>query len=335
MRILTTTSLLLATCVPLCAQTATNPVGYPNDTVRAGSGNLVPFGFSSSTNFDEGRWQQLIPARVLPSAGGVILGIAVHCQSSNATVTYASLRLTLSHTTATTLTTSFGGNLPTPLVVFSSTNVPIQWSTTSWVPIMFTLPFPYNGKDNLVVEIQKVYDRVTNPVPGIVTHQTTGTPHRTDLDPARYSFSPFGSGGSTTPIATNSSSAVLSLRLLTATQATTTVASLNQPNGGEFGLGSNMSLTTWGAAGTAYGTVLDVAFRTPIAIPGISGLLLINPGFMLTSGTTGNSNSGSLTLQLPTNPAFVSTYWVVQSVTLNPAKTNFAMTNAADLFITQ
>lgn len=329
-------ALLLLGCWQLPAQTVANPVSYPNDTIRADSANLVPLGFNPATGaFDEGRWQQWIPARALPSGGAVFKGLAVHCPTSSANVTYRTLKITLSHTTATKLQNSFATNLSNPAVVLNATDRQIKWGIQSWVTIPFATPFPYNGTDHLVVEIVKVYDRVTHPVPGLVTHQTAGPPHRIDLLPAIYAASAFGAGGSTATNASTSSTAVLALRLMTESVPSTTVASLSLPRGLEFGLGTPMSLTTWGAAGTAYGTLLDTRLRTPISIPGISGLLLLNPNFMLTSGITGSNNAGTLTLQVPTNQAFVATYWVLQSVTLNPAKTDFAMTNVADLYITK
>ena len=312
------------------ASQSTNPIGYPSDTVRAGSGNLAPLGFNPSvTTYDEARWQQLIPARLLPTTPGLITGLATNCQSSNSAMKYTSLKITLSHTTATTLGTSASGNLPGPLPVFSATDYTVTWSINNWVTIPFQIPFPYNGTDSIVISIQKVWDRVTNPVPGIVTHQTNG--FRPDLDPARFAFSPFGGGGSTTDTLTNSSGPVLSLRLNTVTQATTTLASVTQPNGSEFSINTNMLLTVWGATGTAWGLVLDTAYRTPISLGFIQGRLLISPSLLLTTGTT-SGGSSALTFPIPNDPSLVNSYWVFQSVTASPTA-NLAFTNAIDFFV--
>ena len=90
----------------------------------------------------------------------MLSGLAVNCQSSNAAVTYTLLQIEVSHTTATALGNSFSGNLPAPVRVLSGSNQTVQWSINNWVTINFTTPFAYNGTDNLVVSIQKVYDRI-------------------------------------------------------------------------------------------------------------------------------------------------------------------------------
>ena len=309
----------------------TTPIGYPYDTIRLGSGNLVPFGFSSSTNFDEGRWQQLIPSSYLPTAGGVVTGIAVHCQTSSANVVYTSLDVTMSHTQATSLGTSAAANLPLPLPVLNATNLPIQWARYTWVPITFTIPFPYNGVDNLVVSLQKRYDRATNPVPGIVTHQTQSRP---DLPIARYVGSSFGSGGSTTDTLSLSSSSLLSIRLLFATPATITIANAvpNTFSGTEFLTGSGVNMSVWGATGTAWGMLLDTGFQPPMSFAFIQGLLLVRPTLLITSGTTAGGMS-SFSFTIPPDPTLVNSYWTLQSAVLDPTRTTLAWTNGVDFFV--
>ncbi|HLU40706.1 MAG TPA: hypothetical protein VK081_15075 [Planctomycetota bacterium] len=306
-----------------------NPIGYPADTVRLGSGNLTPFGFSTQPTADEGHWQQLILAHHLPSTPCLITGIAAHCQSANFTVTYTSLVITLSETTATTLGTSASGNLPNPVTVLNVSNFPVQWQQNQWVDIQFTYPFQFSGNANLVVSIQKIYDRSTYPSSSIVTHQTTGSPHRTDLVPARYAFSPLGGGAATTDLLNQSSSAVLSMRLYTTADATTTLKS--QSTGTEYQRGFAADYTLWGAPGTAWAAFLDTAVQPPISLPFFQGRLYVNPSIMFASGVNLGSSS-NVTIPLPNLQSFADSYWTIQSAVASPVF-NISVTNVADFFI--
>jgi hypothetical protein len=323
---------LLPAFALLASLPAQTPIGYPADTVRAGSGNLSPFGLNTTGTADEARWQQLIPAQYLPSTGCLITGLAVNCQSSNAAVTYTSLQITLSHTTAAALGGSFSGNLPAPFLVLTLTNQSIAWSINRWVDVTFTTPFPYNGTDNLVVSIQKVYDRVTNPVPGIVTHQTSGSPSRRDLVPSRYAFGTFGSGAAMTDTP-GFSGMPLSMRLWCIGPGTMTVRSLAQPAGPEFQINTAMDTTVWGAPGTFWLTVLDGAMGSPASFPGIGGSLWIQPRIVLASGAVPAGGASVLFLGIPNDPLLVGGYLALQSLLIDPTLTSLSWSNAVDLFI--
>lgn len=320
-----------ALALTLSAQS--NPIAYPADTVRAGSGNLAPFGLAPSSGVDEARWQQLILAHYLPSTACTISGMAVTCQSSTAAVPYTSLIITLSETTATTLGNSFSGNLPAPVTVLNASNFTIQWSINNWVVINFTTPFVFSGGNNLVVSIQKLYDRVTNPVPGVVTHQTTGAPHRTDLVPAVYAFSGPGGGGSTTNVASFSSNAILSMRLLCDAQGTATLRSVSQPTGAEYSIGTSAEYVVWGVSGTPWAAFLDTALRPPLSLPFFQGRLYVIPSLMFASGQT-SGGSSAMTIPIPSVNSIVGSYWTLQSATLSPTLFTIATTNVADFFVT-
>jgi hypothetical protein len=312
---------------------ASAPVGYPSDTARAAGASPIPLGFASAPGFDEARWQQLVPAKHLPSTGGAITRLAASCQSG-AALRYSSLRITLSHTSATSLGSSFSGNLPSPQLVLGATDHTVQWSAGDRVEIRFTTPFVYDGASSLVVSIQKAYDRTTHPLPGAVAHQTAGPPSRADLVPAAYAASSFGGGGSTTDIVAATSAEVLALRFLCAVHGAMTVASLQQPSGREFSIGTNARLVIWAAPGTTWGTLLDTAFHAPVAVPPLQGRLFVQPNLLVASGTTEGGSSG-LTFGIPRDPALVGSYWVLQSATMDPGRTRAAFTNAVDLFVNQ
>jgi hypothetical protein len=327
----TTISILLLSAT-LCAQTG-NPVAYPADTLRGGSGNLAPFGYSTANTFDEARWQQIIPARFLPTTPCLLTGLAVNCQSSSSAVTYTTLQIVLSNTTATALGNSFSGNLPAPITVFNGTTHTIPWSINKWVGVTFTAPFVYNGVDNLVVSISKAFDRLTYPAPGIVTHQTSGSPSRSDLGQTKYVASVFGGGALANDVAQYTGASPISMRVYCAVQGSTTIASLTQPNSREFAINTSLSLTVWGSNGAGWGTVIDTGFIAPVTIPTIAGAMIVNPAVALASGTM-SGNSASLTIAIPNNPTLVGAYLALQSITAAPAPSYaLAFTNAVDLFI--
>ncbi len=218
------------------------------------------------------------------------------------------------------------------MAVLNATNFTVQWSVNNWVTINFTTPFIYNGTNNLVVQIQKVYDRVTNPIPGVVTHQTTGSPHRTDLVPAKYSFSALGGGGSTTDVVSFSGS-VLSMRLLCDAQGTATVRSVSQPTGSEFAIGTNAEYTIWAITGTPWAAFLDTGLQSPISFPFFQGRLYVVPSLMIGNGVT-TANSSSLTLPLPNVRTIIGSYFTLQAATVSPATLSIGMTNVVDFFIT-
>lgn len=325
--------LLVAATLVAASLSAQNPLAYPADTVRAGSGNLAPLGYSTSPNFDEARYQELIPAHYLPSVPCMISGIAVNCQSSNAAVTYATIGIELSHTTATTLGGSFSGNLPSPVSVLNASVITVQWAINTWVTINFSTPFAYNGTDNLVVSLTKVIDRNTYGAPGLVTHQTTGSPHRTDLVPVAYAFSAFGGGGSTTDVVGFSSNSVLSMRLFCDAPATTTLRSVTQPAGKEYSIGTNAEYAVFGANGTAWAAFLDTALRSPISLPPLfQGRLYVNASILLGTGSI-SGGSSLLTLPLPNVTTLTGSYWTLQSATLGSPPV-ITVSNVVDFFIT-
>ncbi|MBK8978793.1 MAG: hypothetical protein IPM29_23075 [Planctomycetes bacterium] len=313
-------------------------VAYPEDSPTTSQGNLVPLGFSTSTNFDEGRYQILIPARFLPSTGGLINGLSVTQASGPPQLTYTSLTITMSATQATTLSTTFANNLPVPLVVFGGSNVTIPFATSGWSPpIQFTQPFPYDGQSDLVIDISKVYDRVTYPsTSALSTHRVSGNPGRSDLPVARYQYGAFGSGAATAPTA-RTSAAPLKVRLDFAPLPTLRLRSDRAgANNYIFAISGSMDITIAGPAGTQFGTLVALGFLpTPFPAAPLLGSVWIDLSTAVTVnvGAIGPTGETATTLAIPNLPGIVGGRLTFQSVTVGAGTGVLALSNACDAII--
>lgn len=333
--------LLASLLVPaLAAQVPTNPVAYDQDWTDGSSGQLVPLGFStSSTNFDEGRWQQLFPARLLPSSGGLITAIDFLPQMTM-TTTYQSVQITLASLPAGTnaLSSTFANNLQNAQVVYSQQNVTLNWVRRQWTSIQLQQPFFYDPTTDLVIDIQKLYDRNTNPPPGLAHHQTSSNPARSDLPRTMYSYSPLGGGGATMATAL-STTGPLKMRLQFAGLPTQTLhGPANSPNNTVFGLGGTFDTRIYGFPGSFYATVVSVGFgAAPLTVPGISGAGLVEFGFAFTmiSGVIDQDGLNEVTnIPIPNDGGLLGLNLTFQSIS-QASGGGFVFTNVADLIVNQ
>ena len=157
----------------------------------------TPFGVSGGGadlflfhNLD-GKRQWLYLATELGSKGAIT---KIACRSRRDSTAESDLNYTvvLSHTTAATLGADFAANLAAPVTVFSSTfSIPAAL-TGDWLEIPLATPFAYNGKDNLVVQIegtggadenaQCVMDFATRYAARSVENESSGTSSGTVTD---------------------------------------------------------------------------------------------------------------------------------------------------------
>lgn len=335
MRTLSVSCVVLAMSAALTAQ-STNPTAYPQAGTDGSSGILVPFGYSSSSpNVDEGRFQQLIPARYLPSTGCAILGINVLSQVGISS-TYTSLDITMSLVPpGGTLSPTFANNLPAPVTVYSKTNHTITWQRRVWQTIPLDVPFVHDGVSDLVVDIQKTYDRVTNPPTGIGHHQTSSNPGRSDLPATRYSLSPLGGGGATATTA-SSSSRPMKLGFEIAGLPTFTVeGSRGGANNNVFAIGGQFTSSLRGTPGMLFGSLISLGWSpAPLPVAGIGGMVHIDilSAIPYASGMIGTSGVESLTWGIPNDPALVGALLTFQGVSQD-ANNLLVLSNAADLLI--
>jgi len=114
--------------------------------IAGGVGDAMPFWAVN------GKRQYLYHAAELGTKG-TISKLACRAVLPGAAETNFNYTVILSHSTASTLGTTYATNLATPTTVFSGVlNIPAVL-VGDWLEIPFATPFSYNGKDNLVVEV--------------------------------------------------------------------------------------------------------------------------------------------------------------------------------------
>jgi len=319
-------SLTLLASTPLHAQ---NVLAYPQDGTGTGSGNLVPMGYSTSANFDEGRYQILVPADHMPVPGAIITALEVFTIPGTAAITYPSLELRLSHFVGTTLNPTFASNLPTPVLAYSQQAVTINWTTRQWVPLTFQTPFVYDGISDLVVDIQKV---VTQGSAAIVSH---GTESRSDLPRVLYAFGPLGSGANTSASGSFTSSNILKFRLRVVAP---TMVLRSDPTGsvGPFALTNTFDASVHAVPNTLQVTLASQGYAPVGTI--FSPLLGfqhvdLNNSATFSIGGVPASGISTVTLTLPNDPNLVGLKFVFQAATLNSSLIQPAWTNASDFVI--
>lgn len=332
----TTRSLVIALALSSAAfAQTTRTVSYAQDTLTLSSGNIVPLGsFPGNPNFQEGRWQQLIPATHLPKSQGVFVGMQFINQTYSGPIVYTTLRFTLSMVPASTtsLSTTFATNLLTPVTVLNQTSFTVNWVAGQWTQILFDTPFAYDGQSALVFEIQKDAQLIAS---GIATHARDGNPGRNDLPPAIYAFGMTGSGASNAVSSTNSTQ-LLQMRLDWQRTPTMFLKSDRLPSGSTnvFALGGSFDIAVDASVGSAYVTLIDGAFSPAYTIPGVVGFGVVSPTLLLPVGTVVGPGPGVQTINIPLNPFLVGVTLKLQSVAFDVGLGgNLFFTNGADLFI--
>lgn len=335
-------SIVLATALAALVGSAllpaqfTNPIRYPQAGTDGSSGQIIPLGFSNSSgNFDEGRWQQLIPARYLPSTGGVILGVDVLSQAT-LTATYPDLRITMSLVPpGGALSTTFAINLPLPVPVFTRTAYSVTWLTHQWQTFILDVPFVYDGVSDLVIDIQKTFDRVATPPSNLAHHQTDGDPGRAGLPLVRHTYGTFGSGASTRATST-SSSVPLKMGFQFADLPTFT---LTGPRGGAtskvFPVGGSFDSTLHGQPFALFGSLISFGWApAPVTVPSIGGSLLLDilSTTAYASGALGATGVATTAWAIPNNAALVGTQVVFQGLSIDGGSL-LVLTNATDFVI--
>lgn len=327
-------ALALSLSTMLAAQT-TRTVSYANDTLTFSGGNIVPLGsFPGNPSFEEGRWQQLIPATHLPKSQGVILGMSAVNQTYSGPITYTALTITLSMVPASTtsLSTTFAANLPTPIVVLNQSSYTVNWTAAQFTPISFTTPFAYDGQSALVIEIQKQAQTISS---GIATHARDSNPGRSDLPPAVYAFGPVGSFAWNAATATTATQ-FLQCRLHWQRSPTMFLKGdrYTAGSGNVFAIGSSFDIAVDATVGSAYVTLLDGAFAPIYTIPGVIGFGVVSPTFLLPAGSVAGPGPGIQTIPIPANPFLVGATLKLQSVVFEVGLGgNLFFTNGCDLVI--
>ena len=242
-------------------------IAYPQDTVTYSSdgavlwGNPVPLGaFSLHALSLEGRWQQLIPSRYLPTTAGNIVAMSAVCAECVTAPSYRRLRITLSTTTATALSTNFANNLTSPVTVLDQAPV-VGWQRQQWRQILLDVPFAYDGRSNLVVEFRKEAF-----LGGWASHAIPVNPDRPDWPRAVGIAGTIGSGAADAGVAAWTTTP-LQLRLHFDRGATLVLRSDRLLSGSlnVFALGGRFEISVRALPASVQWTFLDVASSRPRA----------------------------------------------------------------------
>ncbi|MBL8900916.1 MAG: hypothetical protein JNM84_25005 [Planctomycetes bacterium] len=327
--LLASTFLVLASAAIVRGQ---SPLAYPQSTTTESVGNVVPFGVvRANRNFDESRYQLLIPATHLPTTPTMIAGLEVSSQVWTGTLIYSSLQITLSNTPAASLSSAFDANLLAPTLVYGAANIGIAFTARRWSPIPFSTPFLHNGTDALVIDLKKVINRASIPsVPGVLTVETAA--RRGDLPLAYGTFGPFGSGASTAATASLAYTEFLMVRLLVVDAPTVELQSdVSGTTGNTFALGATADVRLHSVSGSPFLVFAESTFIAPFVIPPIQGALLIPPLTVLFSGTTGANHAATLSMTIPHIDLLLGGRVTFQGIALQGG--NLRFTNGADALI--
>lgn len=341
--LLATTALALAPC--LTAQG--NLIAYPNSsTSETGRTVEAPFGFHVSSNqYDECRYQMLIPATHLPTVPCTLWSLGVITHGPSGLHRLESMRIAMAHTTSKTLPSMhFDSNLGTsPAVLTVGPNGAGFYSTTfkngDWGEIVFPQAFNYNGKDGLVIDIQVRQDRSLNPLSGALEVQTSSSPTRSDL-PFAISVSRGPSGGAAfPPVANKVHTSFMKLRLRMGFPAASTVGSLSVGSdvGGSvpatFPVGGKVKIDfNFTAPGRRFIVYADTGFIGPVSIPGFGGALRVTPNELWIGADT-MAPGESLSANIPNLPSLVGQRITLQGISASQSLTELNFTNAVDFLI--
>ncbi|MFO1078258.1 MAG: hypothetical protein U1E73_11110 [Planctomycetota bacterium] len=121
----------------------------PDSDATVGTCNTIPLGWGSPVSY-----QTRVPAAEL--AAGYITSLAF-APCSTGTSTYVNLRITMAHSSAGLLSTTFANNLQSPpggYEVLNRTSVDWIHTADTWSNIPLDRHFAYNGTDDLIIEVR-------------------------------------------------------------------------------------------------------------------------------------------------------------------------------------
>jgi hypothetical protein len=130
----------------------------PSDLVTGKHGNnLIPLGCTSGSGpLNDTRWQQLVPARVLPPLRCRLEAMSVMAAMGTLEQLYEKLQIEVAATRAEALFPELEANLPAPMTVLQLADKSVRWTTNEITRLDFASSFPHDGTSGLVFEIQKV-----------------------------------------------------------------------------------------------------------------------------------------------------------------------------------
>jgi len=336
-----TTVLLLFACTAVsCSSDSAGPFSYPQATVTHSTGSAVPMGSDANAQFVESRFQQLIPSPYVPKQSSwvtLINKIGFVAQASGL-VDYASLKITMSFTSANALSDDFDKNLPKPCVVLDVKNVRFHWQARAWTWIELSPAMFLDDERNLVIDIRKIAKPLAS---GTVTMATSGNPGRTDLPACKYAV---GKGASTSTRATHTMKGPLMMRFYVDGAPTLSIRSdrLTTGNKNVFASGGTIQLELNNKRLTPsnyrYLLLVGSKFHAPRAIPGV-GTMLVSP-LVEMMGKQAILGPTTLQFRIPKLAGLVGSKFVFQALVdtthyygLHPPTRTLSFTNGVDCII--
>jgi hypothetical protein len=129
----------------------------PDNVASTGTCNVIPFGLSLGSGFDQCKYQTRCTAADLGAAANLITGLGfASCNTGRAH--YDAMEVVIDHIPpAQPTSTTFASNLtPAATTVLSATNYTWNLASNAWVEIGLQNFFVYNGVDDIIVQITMV-----------------------------------------------------------------------------------------------------------------------------------------------------------------------------------
>jgi len=314
-------------CSVAAAQSYT---AHPIDNVASGTSQNIPIA-GNSASWDEARSHYFFPATYLPSAGGLLMGIELAANATG-TTPYERFEIWADLTQNPGLSTTFANNLTAPVLVYSQTPGSISWTGNAWTPLVFQVPFPYDGQSNLVLEVRKQINRVSNPPTSTISHRVLTWPRRTDLPPPIWAYGAYGSGAVDAAVAQSTYNTHILMRLQWLGSPTLSINSSRDITGNTarsyFHIGATWTTKTQGLPNDFYAAAIDTVLN-PIGlpVPVISGGLWLSSPILYASGFLDGSGEATHSFLIPNNPGFVGLKFFLQNATLGAMS---SLTNVVD-----
>lgn len=323
-------SLALANLVFLGAAVSQSYTAHPIDNFASGTSQNIPIA-GNSASWDEARSHFFFPAAFLPSAGGLLMGIELAANITG-TTPYERFEIWADLTQNPGLSTTFANNLTAPILVYSQTPGSISWTGNAWTPLVFQQPFPYDGQSNLVLEVRKQINRISNPPTSSISHRALVWPRRTDLPPPIWAYGAYGSGAVDASVAQTTYSTQILMRLQWLGTPSLTIDSSRDVTGNTarsyFHSGATWTTRTQGLPNDFYAAAIDTVLNpVGLPVPVVFGGLWLSSPILYNSGFLDGSGQATHSFLIPSNPGFVGLRFYLQNATLGGMS---SMTNVVD-----
>lgn len=305
----------------LAAPAAAQGIAFysPDNVTTTGNCNVVPWG-SPFPNFINQRYQMVVPAADLNATSGFITGLGfAPCATGIHTST--ELRITLAHVPpgfSFATSTDFDQNLhvhgSNATVVLDRDNYSWEKTMDTWSSVGLDQSFPYNGTDDLLVEILVVGGAGTN------ANNSGRTGNRQRLYALNWTGTP-----PTTGVARATGAAKIQVQMGCADLTTYGLGchGLELDFSGSAALGAVLNVEASGGAATQpivlnIGTIGTTPFPIDLASVGFPGCSVWHSSETNVPGITDAAGDHTVSLNVPNSNPLTGARLFFQFVHLNP-----------------